>query len=46
MLAAIAVLATAVLTRMVWVFPVTYLPRVLFTRVRPVIRRRRGRSRR
>ncbi|MGH3981973.1 MAG: Na+/H+ antiporter [Pseudonocardiaceae bacterium] len=32
--AAIAVLAAVVLARMVWVFPATYLPRVLFTRVR------------
>jgi monovalent cation/hydrogen antiporter len=31
---AVAVLATVVLTRTAWVFPATYSPRVLFTRVR------------
>ncbi len=34
LIAAAAVLATAVLARVVWVFPATYLPRVLFCRVR------------
>jgi CPA1 family monovalent cation:H+ antiporter len=33
LLAATAVIATVVLARVVWVFPATYLPRVLFSRV-------------
>ncbi len=33
LLAAVAVIVTVVLARVVWVFPATYLPRVLFSRV-------------
>ncbi|MGH3980011.1 MAG: Na+/H+ antiporter [Pseudonocardiaceae bacterium] len=34
LVAAAAVLATVVLARVIWLFPATYLPRMLFTRIR------------